>query len=82
MWRGRFTWIQGLPDRSGYTKWPCLERVPRHKKMNFISILKYQLSYKYRVYLSGDALLHELESGAYLEASNLRFELNSSHQGK
>lgn len=33
-------------------------------------------------YLLGDALLHESESVAYLEASNLIFELNSNHQGK
>lgn len=34
------------------------------------------------VYLLGDALLHEWGSDVYLEANNLRFELNSNHQGR
>jgi hypothetical protein len=32
VWRGRFTRVRGLPDRGGFTKWPCLGGVPRHKK--------------------------------------------------
>jgi len=35
VWRGCFIRVRGLPDRDGYTKWPCLEGVPRHKKKKF-----------------------------------------------
>jgi hypothetical protein len=32
MWRGRFAWAQSLPEKCGYTKWPCLECVSLHLK--------------------------------------------------
>ena len=35
-----------------------------------------------RDYQSEDALLHGLRSDVYMEANNLRFELNKNHQGR
>jgi hypothetical protein len=32
VWRERFTRVRGLPDKGGFTKWPCLGGVPRHHK--------------------------------------------------
>jgi hypothetical protein len=32
VWSGCFKRVRGLLNRSGYTKWPCLVGVPRHKK--------------------------------------------------
>jgi hypothetical protein len=32
VWMGHSTRVQGLPDKGGYMKWPCLGGVHCHKK--------------------------------------------------
>lgn len=79
-----FTLLQGCHFSKGgwrFKKW-YMPLVKSTASFNFVTSNTKIWTRKKCVYLLTDALLHEWGYGVYLEANNLRVELNRYHQGR